>query len=145
MINPNIWPDGPRVSPTAPASWVTAGYTDDAWLDKLLTIAESSRKVYENYSSQNSSEYFAQLSNAYLGTNLGVDPTTGAARNNGRAWIVANEDAEMLALLDKVYKRKTINDIDASGALTAGGLCTNPDPKPAPPPPAPAPGGGGGP
>jgi hypothetical protein len=144
MVNPNVWPDGPRVSPTAPAAWVTAGYTDDTWLDKLLTIAEASRKVYENYSSQNSSEYFAQLSNAYLGSNLGTDPTTGAARNNGRAWIVANEDPEMLALLDKVYKRKTVNDIDASGALTAGGLCTNPDPKPAPPPPGPPPGGGGG-
>ena len=145
MIDPNVWPDGPRVSPTAPASWVAAGYTDDKWLDKLLTIAEGSRKVYENYSSQNESEYFAQLSNAYLGTNLGTDPTTGQARNNGRAWIVANEDTEMLELLDKVYKRKTVNDIDATGALTAGGLCTNPDPKPAPPPPGPPPAGGGGP
>jgi hypothetical protein len=145
LVDPHVWPDGPRVSPTAPASWVAAGYTDDKWLDKLLTIAEGSRKVYENYSSQNDSEYFAQLSNAYLGTNLGTDPTTGAARNNGRAWIVANEDTEMLELLDKVYKHKTVNDIDASGALTAGGLCTNPDPKPAPPPPGPPPAGGGGP
>ena len=113
-------------------------------MEKVTTIADASRKVYENYSAQNESEYFAQLSNAYLGTNLGDEPTTGMPRNNGRAWIVANEDKEMLDLLDKVYKHHTVNAIDAAGKLTPGGLCTNPDPKPPPPPPGPPPKGGGG-
>jgi len=145
LIDPNVWPDGPRISPTAPADWVALGWTDAKWVEKVTTIADASRKVYENYSAQNESEYFAQLSNAYLGTNLGTDPTTGQARNNGRAWIAANEDKEMLDLLDKVYKNKTVNDIDAAGKLTTGGLCTNPNPPPPPPPPGPPPKGGGGP
>jgi hypothetical protein len=140
---PDVWPDGPRISPTAPPAWAAKRWTDAKWIEKVATIAEDSRRVYENYSSQNESEYFAQLSNVYLGTNLGTDPTTGQPRNNGRAWIVANEDAEMLALLDLLYKRRTVNDIDASGALTPGGLCTNPNPGPPPPPPGPPPAGGG--
>ena len=139
----NVWPDGPRISPTAPTDWAAAGWTDARWIAKVVTIAEDSRRYYENYSSQNDAEYFAQLSNAYLGTNLGTDPTTGQPRNNGRAWVAANEDPEMLALLDKLYKRRTVNDIDATGALTAGGLCTNPNPGPPPPPPGPPPAGGG--
>jgi hypothetical protein len=146
----NVWPDGPRVSPTAPTDWFALGWTDDKWLDKVVSYSDKDRFKYENYSSQNEMEYFAQLSNAYLGTNLGTDPTTGQARNNGRAWIAANEDKEMLDLLDKLYKSKTVNDIDAAGKLTAGGLCTNPNPAPPPPPPGPPPagppaGGGGGP
>jgi hypothetical protein len=143
LTKADVWPDGPRISPTAPPDWTAAGWTDAKWIEKVATIAEDSRRVYENYSSQNDFEYFAQLSNVSLGTNLGTDPTTGQARNNGRAWIVANEDAEMLALLDQLYKQRTVNDIDASGALTPGGLCTNPEPGPPPPPPGPPPSGGG--
>ena len=132
------------MSPTAPADWVAPG------LDRRQVGGEGHHdrrrqpQVYENYSAQSESEYFAQLSNAYLGTNLGTDPTTGQARNNGRAWIAANEDKEMLDLLDKVYKNKIVNDIDAAGKLTTGGLCTNPNPPPPPPPPGPPPKGGGG-
>ncbi len=138
---PNVWPDGPRVSPTAPTAWFAAGWTDDKWLEKVVSYSDKDRFKYENYSSQNDMEYFAQLSNAYLGTNLGTDPTTGQVRNNGRAWIAANEDKEMLDLLDKLYKNKTVNDIDAAGQLTPGGLCTNPNPAPPPPPPGPPPPG----
>jgi hypothetical protein len=79
------------------------------------------------------------MANAYLGTNLGTDPTTGRPRNNGRAWIEKNEPKEMLDLLDQLFKNTTVNDIEASGALKAGGKCANP-PKPAPPPPAKPPG-----
>ncbi len=143
LTSANVWPDGPRISPTAPTTWAAAGWTDARWIEKAATIAEDSRRVYENYSSQNDFEYFAQLSNVYLGTNLGTDPTTGQPRNNGRAWIVANEDPEMLALLDLLYKQRTVNDINASGALTPGGLCTNPNPGPPPGPPGPPPAGGG--
>jgi hypothetical protein len=131
----NIWPDGPRVAPAAPASWVADSWTDEQYLTYLAGLSDAARRIYENYSSQNDKEYFAQLVNAYLGTNLGTDPTTGMPRNNGRAWIVANEHKEMLDLLDLLLKNKTVNDIEAGGALKAGGLCTNPNPAPAPAPP----------
>ena len=113
-------------------------------MEKVTTIADASRKIYENYSAQNESEYFAQLSNAYLGTNLGTDPTTGQARNNGRAWIAANEDKEMLDLLDKVYKNKTVNNIDAGGQARHRRPLHQPEPAPAAAPAGPPPKGGGG-
>jgi hypothetical protein len=130
----NVWPDGPRISPAAPKSWTDAGWTDEKRLDHLAGLTDDARRVYENYSSQNDREYFAQLANAYLGTNLGTDPTTGQPRNNGRAWIEKNESKEMLDLLDQLFKNVTVNDIEAGGGLKAGGLCTNPAPKPAPAP-----------
>jgi hypothetical protein len=136
----NVWPDGPRINPSAPASWKDKGWTDEKRLDYLAGLADDARRVYENYSSQNEAEYFAQMANAYVGTNLGTDPTTGQPRNNGRAWIAANEDKEMLDLLDQLFKNTTVNEIEAGGALKAGGKCANP-PKPAPPPPAKPPGG----
>jgi hypothetical protein len=40
----------------------------------------------------------------------------------------------MVDLLDKLYQRKTVNDITRSGKLAKGGKCANP-PKPVPPPP----------
>jgi hypothetical protein len=42
-----------------------------------------------NYSSRNESEFFAQLVNAYLGTNTGPDPYTGLPRNNSAEWVRA--------------------------------------------------------
>ena len=105
------------------------GRTTSGWRRSSRTRTRTA--CYENYSSQNDMEYFAQLSNAYLGTNLGTDPTTGQARNNGRAWIAANEDKEMLDLLDKLYKNKTVNDIDAAGKLTPAG-CAPTRTRPAP-------------
>ena len=135
----NVWPDGPRVNPVAPQSWKDAGWTDEKRLEHLAGMGDGARRVYENYSSQNEAEYFAQMANAYVGTNLGVDPTTRQPRNNGRAWIEKNEPKEMLDLLDQLFKNTTVNDIEASGALKAGGKCANP-PKPAPPPPAKPPG-----
>jgi hypothetical protein len=130
----NVWPDGPRVNPTAPKSWTDAGWTDEKRIEHLAGLADDARRVYENYSSQNEAEYFAQMANAYVGTNLGTDPTTGRPRNNGRAWIEANEPKEMLDLLDQLFKNVTVNDIEAGGALKAGGKCTNPAPKPEPAP-----------
>jgi hypothetical protein len=139
----DVWPDGPRISPVAPKSWTDAGWTDEKRLDHMAGMADDARRVYENYSSQNEAEYFAQMANAYLGTNLGTDPTTRQPRNNGRAWIVANEPKEMVDLLDELFKNTTVNDIEAGGALKAGGKCANP-PKPAPGPPAKPPDKGGG-
>ena len=135
-----VWVDGPRVSPTAPANWKAAGWTDKKWLEHLAGLSDDQRRPYECYASQSEEEYFAQLSNAYLGTNLGRDATTGQPRRNGRAWVKANEPKEMVELLDRLYKHKTVNDIKANGKLVSGGKCANPPPKkPAAPPAAPKP------
>ncbi|MEU8510594.1 hypothetical protein AB0C76_03245 [Kitasatospora sp. NPDC048722] len=55
-----------------------------------------------NYSSADEYEYFAQLSNAYLGTNHGNDPGTRLPRNNGADWVRRN-DPELLPLLERLY------------------------------------------
>ncbi|MEV7023945.1 hypothetical protein AB0O00_17565, partial [Kitasatospora sp. NPDC093558] len=55
-----------------------------------------------NYSSADEYEYFAQLTNAYLGTNHGHDPGTGLPRNNGADWVRRN-DPELLPLLERLY------------------------------------------
>ncbi|MFD9053190.1 lonely Cys domain-containing protein [Streptomyces zaomyceticus] len=70
------WPDGPRHDRT--------GATRD------------------NYSSMNPKEYFAQASNAYLGTNAGIDLYTGLPRNNGADWVRAHE-REILPILERLY------------------------------------------
>ncbi|MFD0531387.1 hypothetical protein ACFQ1I_40125 [Kitasatospora arboriphila] len=75
--DPNAaWPDGPR--------------------------HDGSGKPVDNYSSRDEQEYFAQVTNAYLGTNHGTDPYTGQPRNNGADWVRQNELA-MLPLLEKLY------------------------------------------
>ncbi|MEE1788488.1 hypothetical protein PUR71_37150 [Streptomyces sp. SP17BM10] len=55
-----------------------------------------------NYSSADEHEFFAQLTNAYLGANHGYDPGTGLPRNNGADWVRANEP-ELLPLLERLY------------------------------------------
>jgi hypothetical protein len=54
------------------------------------------------YASQTDHEFFAQLSNAYLGTNTGTDPNTGDPRHNGKNWVQTHEP-EVYALLDRMY------------------------------------------
>jgi hypothetical protein len=134
------WVDGPRVGPSAPKSWQDKGWTDAKWMKHLAGLTDDARKKFECYAAQNESEYFAQLSNAYIGTNLGSDATTRMPRKNGRAWIEANEPKEMLALLDRLYQNKTVNDIAADGKLVSGGKCANP-PSPPSGPPGPPPSG----
>ncbi|MER8187916.1 hypothetical protein, partial [Kitasatospora sp. NPDC094015] len=56
----------------------------------------------DNYASRDELEYFAQVTNAYLGTNHGTDPHTGQDRNNGPAWVRANEPA-LVPLLERLY------------------------------------------
>ncbi|WP_354637114.1 toxin glutamine deamidase domain-containing protein [Kitasatospora camelliae] len=56
----------------------------------------------ENYAARDEHEYFAQVSNAYLGTNHGTDPYTGQPRNNGTDWVRSNEP-ELLPLLERLY------------------------------------------
>jgi hypothetical protein len=131
------WVDGPRIAPKAPASWVAAGWTDATRLDHIAGLSDTDRRPYECYASQSEEEYFAQNANAYLNTNMGTDATTGEARNNTRAWVAANEPADLLALLDKLFQQGVANELESDGKLKASGTCTNP-PPPAPPPPAPA-------
>ena len=128
------WVDGPRVSPTAPASWVTAGYTDATYLDHVAGLSDADRRSFECYASQSEEEYFAQNANAYLNTNMGTDPTTGEPRHNTRKWVEDNEPADLLALLDKLFQQGIVNQLEADGKLSASGTCTNPPPPPPPPP-----------
>ncbi|WP_031069273.1 hypothetical protein [Streptomyces sp. NRRL WC-3742] len=74
---------------------------DDApWSDGPRRVKDNDA---QNYASRSEEEYFAQLTNAYLGTNHGEDPYTGRARNNGPGWVRRNESPEMVALLEKLY------------------------------------------
>ena len=54
------------------------------------------------YASQNEREFFAQLSNAYLGTNTGSDTATGDPRHNGQNWVQTHEPT-VFAVLDRMY------------------------------------------
>jgi hypothetical protein len=130
------WVDGPRVSPTAPANRAATGETDAQWQAHVGGLSRRERKVFECYAAQNEREYFAQLSNAYLGSNTGIEPTTLQPRNNGRSWVEANESDDMLALLDRLHRNQAVNEVASSGELSPGGRRTNPSP---PPPPTAAP------
>jgi hypothetical protein len=59
------------------------------------------------YASQNEREFFAQLSNAYLGVNTGTDAATGDPRHNGAAWVLANEPT-VHAVLTTWYGGNTV-------------------------------------
>ncbi|WP_415853016.1 lonely Cys domain-containing protein, partial [Streptomyces albus] len=72
-----VWPDGPLHDP-------------------------SGKRRKPNYSSLNEYEFFAQLTNAYLGTNAGRDGYTRQWRNNGAAWVRQHEKA-LLPLLERLY------------------------------------------
>jgi uncharacterized repeat protein (TIGR02543 family) len=78
----------------------------------------------KSYASSDAREYFAQLSNAYLGTNTGYDPFTNYPRHNGKEWI-KNNDIEMYNLLKKIYKNGEVNTIYPDGRLKEGGVITN--------------------
>jgi len=77
------------------------------------------------YASESEREYFAQLTNAYLGTNTGYDTQTNNPRHNGKEWIKIN-DIVMYNLLKKIYKNGQVNDIYPDGRLKEGGVITNP-------------------
>jgi hypothetical protein len=131
-----VWPDGPRVSPKAPQSWIDYGWSDDQYVECVVNLDDDARRPHENYASQDEYEYFAQATNAYLGTNTGNDFVTEEPRNNGKAWVQANEP-ELFSLLEELFKGNVVNELEADGTLKAGGTCTNPPPS-APPPAAPA-------
>ncbi|WP_444545237.1 scabin-related ADP-ribosyltransferase, partial [Streptomyces bluensis] len=73
------------------------------WPDgRLYGTLPDGRRV-TNYSSVSEYEYFAQLTNVYLGTNAGTDPRSGNQRNNdGVSW-VAEHEPTLLPLLQRLY------------------------------------------
>ncbi|MCD0484791.1 hypothetical protein LO771_20935 [Streptacidiphilus sp. ASG 303] len=76
------------------------GGTDTQWPDGPRT--DLGGNEVDNYSSVNAQEFFAQLSNAYLGTNHGTDPRTGRPRNNGAAWVRTHLPS-LVPLLERLY------------------------------------------
>ncbi|NJQ15280.1 hypothetical protein HCN52_10035, partial [Streptomyces bohaiensis] len=61
-----------------------------------------------NYSASDAREFFAELTAAWLGTNIGPDGFTGLPRNNGAAWVTAEKQlAGMVALLTHLYGDRT--------------------------------------
>ncbi|WP_329585373.1 hypothetical protein OG500_32675 [Kitasatospora sp. NBC_01250] len=71
-----------------------------------ITWSDGARNLHDtdndNYASRDELEYFAQVSNAYLGTNHGTDLYTGEARNNGPEWVKENEP-DLLPLMERLY------------------------------------------
>jgi hypothetical protein len=121
MLFENHWVDGPRISPTPPPS--ETSYDEASWQSHVAGLRSGERRRYECYAAQNDREDFAQLTNAYLGTNTGIEPTTMQPRNNGRDWIAAHEPSAVLALLDRLYHRHAPGPVgaDAGAAPTAPG------------------------
>ncbi|MFI1840277.1 hypothetical protein [Streptomyces olivaceoviridis] len=70
------------------------------WPDGSRTDGDG--READNYSSTSVEEFFAQLSNAWLGTNHGTDPQTGQRRNNGAAWVRTYVPA-LVPLLETLY------------------------------------------
>ncbi|GAA4509200.1 hypothetical protein GCM10023191_070070 [Actinoallomurus oryzae] len=70
------------------------------WPDGPLTNPE--RSGSRNYSALNAREYWAQLTAVYLGTNAGLDHSTGLPRNNTLQWLKDHE-GPMLDLLERIY------------------------------------------
>ncbi|MBF9072568.1 WXG100-like domain-containing protein [Streptacidiphilus fuscans] len=56
----------------------------------------------ENYSRRDEREFFAQLTNTWLGTNHGFDPYTNEQRNNGAEWVRLHEPS-LVPLLERLY------------------------------------------
>ncbi|MGW4378481.1 WXG100-like domain-containing protein [Kitasatospora sp. NPDC004531] len=74
----------------------------DAAKDPAKNVQWPDGRTPGNYSSKDQHEYFAQATNAYLGTNHGRDPYTGEPRNNGAEWVKRNEP-DLYPLLEKLY------------------------------------------
>ncbi|MFO7698725.1 MAG: peptidoglycan-binding domain-containing protein [Anaerolineae bacterium] len=72
------------------------------------------------YASTSVMEFYAQLSNAYLGTNTGIDFATSDARHNGWIWVLAHEP-EVYEILDRIYDNSELAGTNPISAPLAGG------------------------
>ncbi len=117
---------------------------DTEWADGIRRRLDGTAS--ENYASSTVYEYFAQTGCAFQGTNTGVDPYTQRPRNNGRAWVLANE-ATLGPLLSKICSSTELTNVNPRDARAAAGAAA-PAAAPAteaaagarggaPPPPAP--------
>ncbi len=79
------------------------------WVDGPSKHATTGKKT-ACYASMNEHEYFAQVSNAWLGTNAGTDPFTGQKRHNGKSWVESNEPKEVVDILKRVYTSEGIKN-----------------------------------
>lgn len=79
------------------------------------------------YASTSVAEFYAQLSNAYLGTNAGTDAVTGDTRHNGKPWVRAHEP-EVYGILERVYAGSQVEGTNPVSAPLAGGAAA---PEPA--------------
>lgn len=75
------------------------------------------------YASTSVMEFYAQLSNAYLGTNTGIDFATSDARHNGWIWVLAHEP-EVYEILDRIYNNSELAGTNPISAPLAGGGAT---------------------
>jgi hypothetical protein len=69
------------------------------------------------YASNNAFEYFAQLSNAWLGVNHGTDPYTGKPRNNGKQWVLDHEPKMVCEILERLYGSRALADLNPAVIL----------------------------
>jgi hypothetical protein len=69
------------------------------------------------YAAQTVFEYFAQLSNAWLGVNIGNDPYTGKPRKNGKQWVLDHEPRAISEILDRVYGNRALEDLNPAVIL----------------------------
>ncbi|TWP43176.1 hypothetical protein FKR81_42845 [Lentzea tibetensis] len=87
-----------------------------SWPDGPMVSAKDGKPTM-SYGSTSAHEYFAQITNAYLGTNGGMDPFTGQNRNNSAEWVRQNAP-ELVPVLTKVYGH-TPNTLQANSVNQA--------------------------
>lgn len=69
------------------------------------------------YASMTVYEYFAQLTNAWLGVNFGPDPYTGAPRNNGKQWVLDHEPRMVSDIFERIYGSRALEDLNPAVLL----------------------------
>lgn len=88
------------------------GAESEQWVDGPRKVGNQSC-----YASMTVWEYFAQLSNAWLGVNAGADPYTGKPRNNGRQWVEDHEPKMVTDILERVYGARSLEDLNPAVIL----------------------------
>jgi hypothetical protein len=103
--------------------------TDRATIEKIYKMrlqqseteewVDGPRKVGAQscYASMTVYEYFAQLSNAWLGVNFGNDPYTGKPRNNGKQWVLSHEPRAVSDIFERIYGNRALEDLNPAVIL----------------------------
>jgi hypothetical protein len=72
------------------------------------------------YASLSVYEYFAETSNAYLGTNVGTDVATGYPKHNGKLWVLTHEP-EIYEILERIYAGGEVEGANPVSEPNTGG------------------------